>query len=86
MITLDPVTAPLPLVRTWLVRGTKAFPDGTQCTYTGTSWGRTEAQARERHARLAEADRRVAQAVGRDRGGPDLDGWVLTFTALPEGL
>lgn len=79
-ISLDPVRQPLAPIRAWIVKGTKTREDGTVAAFSGTAWGRTEAEARESHDRLIAADRRIRAANGAD--DDDLVGYTLEFIAV----
>jgi hypothetical protein len=86
MITLDPVRQPLPAMRTWIVRGTKTLPDGGEAVYTGTSWGRDAIEARARHERLMDIDKRTREALSVQGDGLDITGYTLTFHPAPAGF
>lgn len=80
-LTLNPVKQPLLELTAWIVRG---HNPKTGAHYTGTSWGRTEAEARQRHDRLHEADQRIQRATGNPLdGGIDLRGYEFTYTPVP---
>lgn len=84
-LSLNPVKQPLLELTAWIVRGEKRDASGRVVNlYTGTSWGRTEAEARQRHDRLHAADQRIRRATGNPLdGGIDLRGYEFTYTPVP---